>query len=110
MPILLAIILVLLAVALLVWFSFNLLGWIVMLLVAGFVGWLADLMIPGRLPWGWLGAILAGLGGSWLGVALLGSIGPAVAGIPIVSALLGAIILVIVVELLGLAFTRRRYV
>ena len=99
MQILLTVLLVLLAIALLFWVGFNVLGWILMLVVAGLVGWLADEIVPGRLPYGWLGAILAGLVGSWLGVALLGRIGPDLAGIPIISAVIGAIILAFIVNL-----------
>ncbi len=100
MPLLLAILLVLLILAIGFSLAWNLLGLIVMLLVAGIVGWIADLLVPGRLPWGWLGAILAGLVGSWLGVLLIGRVGPDVAGIPIVPALLGAVILAVLADLL----------
>ncbi|MHB8992425.1 MAG: GlsB/YeaQ/YmgE family stress response membrane protein [Chloroflexota bacterium] len=83
------------------------LGVIVTLLIAGLVGWLADVIVPGRMPWGWLGAILAGLVGSWLGTALLGRMGPVIAGIPIIPALIGAIILALIVELVFKAGGRR---
>ena len=108
MQIILGIILVVVAIILLFALGFNLIGWLVTLLVAGFVGWLADLIVPGRLPWGWLGAILAGLVGSWLGVAILGDFGPSLAGIPLLPALLGAIVLAFVVELAAKGLGRGR--
>ncbi len=100
MPVVLAILLVLAILALGLWLAWNLLALAFMLLVAGVIGWLADLVVPGRLPWGWLGAILAGLIGAWLGVLLIGRVGPDVAGIPIVPAFLGAVILALVADLL----------
>ncbi|MGE5619656.1 MAG: GlsB/YeaQ/YmgE family stress response membrane protein [Sphingomonadaceae bacterium] len=106
MPIVLVVLLVLLVI-LLFGLTANILGVIVTLIIAGLVGWLADVIVPGRLPWGWLGAILAGLVGSWLGTALLGKVGPEIAGIAIIPALLGAIILAFVVELLFKGGRRR---
>jgi uncharacterized membrane protein YeaQ/YmgE (transglycosylase-associated protein family) len=109
MPIVLFILFVFLAIVMLIWLSFNVLGWIITLVVAGLVGWLADLIVPGNLPWGWLGAILAGLVGSWIGVALFGDFGPSLAGIPILPALLGAIILALLIRLIAYAGRRRIY-
>jgi uncharacterized membrane protein YeaQ/YmgE (transglycosylase-associated protein family) len=82
------------------WVTANVLGVLLTLLIAGVVGALADSVVPGRLPYGWLGAILAGLFGSWLGTLLIGHVGPSLAGIPIVPALLGAVIIAVVANVL----------
>lgn len=100
---------VLLLLAIFVGLMTSLVGLLVMLLVAGFVGWVADLVVPGEMPYGWLGAIVAGLLGAFLGTMLFGRLGPTVAGIPFVSALLGAIIIAFVVNVLLKNVTRRRY-
>ena len=102
------ILLAILIVGLIVFITSGLLGLVVHLIVAGLVGWLADAIVPGDLPFGWLGAIAAGLLGAWLGQRII-FIGPVIAGIPIISALLGAIILAFVVELImsGMAGRRR---
>jgi uncharacterized membrane protein YeaQ/YmgE (transglycosylase-associated protein family) len=97
------ILLVVLIVA--IWITFNLVGLLITLLIAGLIGALADRIVPGKLPYGWLGAIVAGLAGSWLGTLLLGDLGPTVRGIALIPALLGAIVLAFLVEML---FTRRR--
>lgn len=81
--------------------ALSLIGLLFMLLVAGFVGWLADTIVPGELPYGFLGAALAGLVGSWIGQWLLGPLGPSLFGIRLIPALVGAIIVVAVVELVG---------
>ena len=81
-----------------VWLTFNFFGVLVTLAIAAVVGLVADAIVPGRLPYGWLGAIVAGLLGSWLGSLLFGRIGPTVANIPVVSALIGAVILAFIVE------------
>lgn len=97
---LLIIFLVLLAVLIVaVWITFNLVGLLITLLIAGLIGWLADRIVPGDLPYGWLGAIVAGLAGSWLGTLILGDLGPTVRGIALIPALIGAIILAFVIEL-----------
>lgn len=81
-----------------IWVTFSFFGLIVTLLVAALVGWLADAMVPGRLPYGWLGAIIAGLAGAWLGTMLLGDLGPEIAGISIIPAILGAMIIALVID------------
>ena len=86
--------------ALLILGTYNIIGLLVYLIVAGIVGWIADAIVPGRLPYGWLGAIAAGLLGSYLGALLLGTIGPTVAGIPLISAIIGAIVVVFLFKLL----------
>jgi uncharacterized membrane protein YeaQ/YmgE (transglycosylase-associated protein family) len=81
-----------------IWLTFNFIAVLITLAIAAVVGWLADKIVPGQLPYGWLGAMVAGLLGSWLGSLLFGRIGPVVGNLPIVSALLGAIILAFVVQ------------
>ncbi|HUG14705.1 MAG TPA: GlsB/YeaQ/YmgE family stress response membrane protein [Thermomicrobiales bacterium] len=82
-----------------VWITFNLVGLLITLLIAGLIGWLADRIVPGDLPYGWLGAIVAGLAGSWLGTLILGDLGPRIGGITLIPALLGAIALAFIIEL-----------
>ncbi len=108
MPILIFLLILLVLLILGIGLTINFLGMLVMLIVAGIVGWLADLIVPGELPYGWLGAIVAGLVGAWLGTALIGPVGPDLAGIPLLPALLGAIIVAFLVDLVAKAMTRRR--
>jgi uncharacterized membrane protein YeaQ/YmgE (transglycosylase-associated protein family) len=91
-----------------IWLTFSVVGLLVTLVVAAVVGWLADKIVPGKLPYGWLGAIVAGLGGSWLGSAVMGSFGPVIARIPIIPAILGAIVLAFAAEFIGKSLARRR--
>jgi uncharacterized membrane protein YeaQ/YmgE (transglycosylase-associated protein family) len=109
MPILIGLLILIVLVAVLIWFSTSVLGFILHLVVAGLVGWAADLIIPGNLPFGWLGAILAGLVGSWLGVMLIGDMGPSLAGVPIIPAFLGALILAFLVDLFAKLIARPRH-
>jgi uncharacterized membrane protein YeaQ/YmgE (transglycosylase-associated protein family) len=80
------------------------------LLVAGLVGWAADAIVPGKLPGGWIGAVLAGLIGGFVGRILfhalnIRDLGFGVFGIHIIPAFVGAVLVVVVAELLT---TRRR--
>ncbi|TAK33448.1 MAG: GlsB/YeaQ/YmgE family stress response membrane protein [Chloroflexota bacterium] len=93
--------------ALLIGLIGGLLQLIVMLIIAGVVGWLADLVVPGQLPFGWLGAIAAGLIGGWIGHLLIGSFGPTIAGINLIPAFIGAVILAALVEIIGKALGSR---
>jgi uncharacterized membrane protein YeaQ/YmgE (transglycosylase-associated protein family) len=92
------------------WLTVGVVGLIMTLIVAGLVGWAADLVVPGELPGGWLGAVLAGLAGGWLGSLLFSwlhwqRIGPDIAGVDIVPAFVGAIVIAVALELFS---TRRR--
>ncbi|MHB1133020.1 MAG: GlsB/YeaQ/YmgE family stress response membrane protein [Chloroflexota bacterium] len=109
MSLLLVFLVLLLLMAIFIGMATSLIGLLVMLFVAGFVGWLADLIVPGRLPYGWLGAIVAGLLGAWLGTMLIGNVGPSLAGIPFIPALLGAIILAFLANVLLKNAVRTRY-
>lgn len=94
-----------------VWtFSLN---FIVYLIVAAIVGLVAETVVGWRLPFGFVGAIIAALIGVWLmtQVIVIQGIGDVVVyGVPIVRALIGAIILVGIWHLLTFrAWRRRRY-
>jgi uncharacterized membrane protein YeaQ/YmgE (transglycosylase-associated protein family) len=108
MPLVLAAVLVVVAVMMLFWLTFNIIPFLMMLFIAGVVGWLADLIVPGQLPYGWLGAILAGLVGSWLGTLVLGHLGPTIFGISVLPALLGAIVLAFVAQFASKALASPR--
>jgi uncharacterized membrane protein YeaQ/YmgE (transglycosylase-associated protein family) len=74
------------------------LGFLVMLLVAAIVGFIGDALVPGRMPGGWVGAIIAGLLGSAIGGYLFNAmampVGPVLAGLAIIPAILGAALVV----------------
>ena len=93
------------------WITVGLVGLLVTLLVAGVIGWAADALIPaGRLPYGWVGAILTGIVGAWVGnllfVAMRLGLGPQFAGIHLIPAFVGAVLVALAAQL----FTSRRRV
>src|SRR2546421_10712240 len=84
---------------------------IVYLVVAAIVGLVAEFIVGWRLPFGFIGAIIAALVGIWLltNVVQLNINGdPVVYGVPIIKALLGAIILVALWHFLTYGSWRRR--
>ncbi len=85
---------------------------IVYLIVGGLVGLVAEFLIGWRLPFGIVGAVVAGLIGVWLmtQVIILGGVGDiTVADVPIIRALIGAIVLVALWHLLTYRTWRRRH-
>jgi len=76
---------------------------IVTLIVGGLIGWLASLIMKTDAQMGILANILVGIIGSFLGHWLAGTMGLAVTGPArwLVS-LLGAIVLIVIVQALGL--------
>ncbi len=84
----------------------NLIGLILMLIVAGLIGLVADAIVPGEIPFGWVGAVATGLLGSWLGVVLIGRVGPELFGLPIIPALVGAVVVALAYTLIVRAISR----
>jgi uncharacterized membrane protein YeaQ/YmgE (transglycosylase-associated protein family) len=95
-----------------VWsFSTN---FIVYLIIAALVGFAAEFIVGWRLPFGFIGAIIAALIGIWLmtQVIILTGVGDVnVYGVPLVRALIGAIIFVGLWHLITYRswYRRRRY-
>src|SRR3989440_9585819 len=90
------------------------LGFIIYLIIAAIVGFVAESIVGWRLPFGFIGAIIAALIGIWLmtQVIILTGIGDInVYGVPIIRALIGAIIFVALWHLLTYRtwYRRRRY-
>src|SRR5438552_13221532 len=94
-----------------VW-SFGL-NFIIYLIVAAIVGFVAEAIVGWRLPLGFVGAIIAALVGIWLmtQVIVITGIGDIkFFGVPLIRALIGAIIFVAIWHLLTYGFSRgRRY-
>jgi uncharacterized membrane protein YeaQ/YmgE (transglycosylase-associated protein family) len=87
------------------------LNFIIYLIVAGVVGFVAESLVGRRLPFGFVGAIIAALVGIWLltKVIVITGIGDIdVFGVPILRALVGAIILVAIWQLLAVGLSRGR--
>jgi uncharacterized membrane protein YeaQ/YmgE (transglycosylase-associated protein family) len=93
-----------------VW-SFGL-NFILYLVIAAVVGLVAESLVKYHLPFGFVGAIIAALIGIWLmtQVIIISGIGDIyVFGVPLLRALIGALILVAIWKLITYGFARRRY-
>jgi uncharacterized membrane protein YeaQ/YmgE (transglycosylase-associated protein family) len=88
------------------------LNFILYLVIAAIVGLIAEAIVGGRrVPFGFVGAIIAALVGIWLmtQVIIIQGIGDIVLfNVPIIRALIGAIVFVALWHLLTMAFVRRR--
>jgi len=73
-------------------------GFIWSLIVGGILGWIASLITGRDIPGGIFGNIIAGFIGAWLGSFFLGDWGPYIGGFPIIQALIGAIVLILMVS------------
>lgn len=74
-------------------------GFIIYLIVAAIVGLLAEFIVGWRMPFGIVGAIIAALVGIWLMtqvIVITGFNDIDVYGVPLIRALIGAIILVMI--------------
>ena len=84
---------------------------LVLLLVGAVAGLIGERLVGRGMPFGLVGAIVAGLAGAWLMVDVLRLvIAPelSLGGIPVISAILGAAIVVLLLSLVaGRGFARR---
>ncbi len=90
------------------------LNFIIYLIIAAIVGFLAEFIVGWRLPLGFIGAIIAALIGIWLmtQVIIISGLGDInIYGVPIIRALIGAVIFVALWHLLTYRtwYRRRRY-
>ncbi len=79
----------------------TLLGFILFLIIAAACAWIADYMVPGTLPGGFFSASVCGIIGAWVGSSLIGPIGPAVEGVPLIPAIFGSAIVIVLLTLAG---------
>ncbi len=88
------------------------LNFILFLIIAAIVGIVAESLVGWKLPFGIIGAIILGVVGAWLmtDVIQIGGIGDIYLwGVPIIRALIGAILLIAIWHLITGGFRRRRY-
>src|SRR5947209_4220106 len=87
------------------------LNFIIYLIVAAIVGFVAEFIVGWRLPLGFIGAIIAALIGIWLmtQVIVITGIGDiTLFGVPLIRALIGAIIFVAIWHLITYSLWRGR--
>jgi len=73
-------------------------GFILLLIVAAIAGALAEAIAGTKMGAGWVGTIIVGLIGAWIGSALF-RIGPVIGGVYLISAILGAAVLVVLLKM-----------
>lgn len=72
--------------------------WVILIGIV--IGAIGSLIVGRDLPGGWIGNLIGGLAGAWLGESLLGAWGPQVAGMAVVPAVIGAMVVVFIVSLI----------
>lgn len=72
----------------------EILMFIFYVIIAAVCAWIAAALVPGGIPGGFLAAAVVGVIGAWMGTALMGSVGPSLAGVPLLPAILGSAVLV----------------
>ena len=85
----------------------EILMFIIYLFVAAACAWIASAIVPGTLPGGFFAAVVFGVLGAWLGASLMGAVGPSLAGVPLLPAILGSGILVFLFALISRQFVPR---
>ena len=86
----------------------TILDFIFFIIVAAICAWIAEAIVPGAIPGGFLASAIVGIIGAWLGTALFGHLGPNLAGVPLLPAIIGSAILVFIFALCSSLFARTR--
>jgi uncharacterized membrane protein YeaQ/YmgE (transglycosylase-associated protein family) len=79
----------------------GIIGFILYLIVAAFCAWIADYIVPGTIPGGFIVAAIFGILGAWLGTSLMGAVGPSLAGVSLLPAIIGSAIVIFLISLIG---------
>lgn len=79
----------------------GILGFLLYCLVAAVCAGIADFFAPGRMPGGFLVAVIFGIIGAWIGGALMGNVGPSLAGVSLLPAILGSALFIFIVSLIA---------
>ena len=79
--------------------GFSLIGLLLFILIAGICGAIGEGIAGGKVGPGFLGSFVVGLIGAWIGGMLL-RIGPEIAGVAILPAIIGSVLFVAVLKLL----------
>jgi uncharacterized membrane protein YeaQ/YmgE (transglycosylase-associated protein family) len=79
--------------------EFSLLGLLLFILIAGVCGAIGEGIAGGKVGPGFLGSFIVGLVGAWIGGMLL-QIGPVIAGVAVIPAIIGSVLFVAILKLL----------
>ena len=79
----------------------TILGFLFYCLVAAVCAGIADYIAPGRVPGGFLASVVVGIIGAWIGGMMFGAMGPALAGVSLLPAILGSALLIFLLSLFG---------
>lgn len=79
-------------------------SWIISLIIGGIVGWLASIVMKTNAQMGLIANVLVGVVGSTLGFWMAGALGIAPTGgiLRFIVAVVGAIVLIVILQALGL--------
>ncbi len=86
----------------------EILMFIMYLLVAGACAWIAAYLVPGTIPGGFLASAIIGILGAWIGSSVMGSVGPGLAGVPLIPAILGSALLIFLFSMITYRHSWRR--
>lgn len=86
----------------------EVLMFIMYLLIAGACAWMGASLVPGTVPGGFLASVIVGVLGAWVGGSLFGSLGPSLAGVPLLPAILGSALLVFLFHLVARGMNRTK--
>lgn len=73
-------------------------GWLWSLIVGGLIGWGAGAILGKDVPGGVIGNIICGMLGSWVASTFLQDFGPVIGGYAVIPSLIGAIVLILVLN------------
>lgn len=79
----------------------GILMFIMFLLIASACAWLAAALVPGTIPGGFLASVIVGVIGAWVGTSLMGPVGPDLAGVPLLPAILGSALVIFLFSLIS---------
>ena len=79
----------------------EILTFILYLIVAAACAFIAERLVPNRMPGGFFISAIVGIIGAWIGGNMVGHIGPDLAGVSLLPAIIGSALFVFIVSLIS---------
>jgi uncharacterized membrane protein YeaQ/YmgE (transglycosylase-associated protein family) len=86
----------------------GILSFLLFLIVAAACAFIAERLVPNKMPGGFFVSAIVGIIGAWIGGSMVGHIGPDLAGVSLVPAILGSAVFVFAVSLISGGLRSRR--
>ena len=86
----------------------GILSLLLFLIVAAACAFIAERLVPNKMPGGFIINAIVGIIGAWLGGSMMGHLGPDLAGVSLIPAIVGSAVFVFIASLVSGGIASRK--